>query len=129
VEVKTHLKIDRNLSGEPVSLSEGRAVVRLKTLPVMAADDKGLVHGGFIFSAADYCAMVAVNHPNVVLGSASVKFLRPVKVGETVEFEGEVVKEEGKKRIVEVSGRRDGEEVFKGEFVCFVLPTHVLEKP
>ena len=127
MEVKTHLKIDRDLSGEPVSLSQGRAVVRLRTSPVMAADEKGLVHGGFIFSAADYCAMLAVNHPNVVLGSASVRFKRPVKVGEVVEFEGNLVSSEGKKRIVEVVGKRDGQEVFTGEFVCFVLPSHVLE--
>jgi len=129
MEVKTHLKIDKSLSGRPVSLSEGEAVVELETLPVMAADEKGLVHGGFIFSAADYCAMLAVNHPNVVLGSASVKFLKPVKVGQRVEFHGKVASQEGKKRRVEVVGRRDGEEVFKGEFVCFVLPNHVLEKP
>ncbi|RKQ64074.1 acyl-coenzyme A thioesterase PaaI-like protein [Thermovibrio guaymasensis] len=129
MEVKTHLGIDRSLSGEPVCLSDGRAVVKLKTTPVMAADEKGLVHGGFLFSAADYCAMLTVNHPNVVLGGASVRFLKPVKVGETVEFEGRLVSSEGKKRVVEVTGRRDGEEVFRGEFVCFVLPTHVLEKP
>lgn len=129
MEVKTHLGIDRSLSGEPVSLSDGRAVVKLETTPVMAADEKGLVHGGFLFSAADYCAMLTVNHPNVVLGGASVRFLKPVKVGETVEFEGRLVSSEGKKRVVEVTGRRDGEEIFRGEFVCFVLPTHVLEKP
>ncbi|MEO2065067.1 MAG: hotdog domain-containing protein [Desulfurobacteriaceae bacterium] len=129
MEVKTHLGIDRSLSGEPVSLSDERAIVKLKTTPVMAADEKGLVHGGFLFSAADYCAMLTVNHPNVVLGGASVRFLKPVKVGETVEFEGRLVSSEGKKRVVEVTGRRDGKEVFRGEFVCFVLPTHVLEKP
>ena len=128
MEVKTHLKIDRSLSGEPVSLSEGGAVVRLKTTPVMAADEKGLVHGGFLFSAADYCAMLTVNHPNVVLGSAAVKFLKPVRVGEVVEFEGKLTSSEGKKRIVEVVGKRDGEEVFRGEFTCFVLPTHVFER-
>jgi len=128
VEIKTHLKIDKSLSGEPLSLKDGEAAVELKTTPVMAADEKGLVHGGFIFSAADYCAMLAVNHPNVVLGSASVKFLKPVRVGEVLLFEGKVVSREGKKRVVEVVGRRDGKEVFKGEFVCFVLPEHVLEK-
>ncbi len=129
MEVRTHLKIDRTLCGELISLSQGKAVVKLKTTPVMAADDKGLVHGGFIFGAADYCAMLSVNHPNVVLGSASVRFLKPVVVGDEVIFEGEVLSQEGKKRFVEVVGRRDGEEVFRGEFTCFVLPKHVLEKP
>jgi acyl-coenzyme A thioesterase PaaI-like protein len=44
----------------------------------MAADQRGLVHGGFTFGLADYAAMVAVNDPNVVLGAAEVRFLAPV---------------------------------------------------
>ncbi|ADU97204.1 PaaI family thioesterase [Thermovibrio ammonificans] len=126
MEVKTHKLIDRSLSGEPVELGEGYSKVLLKTAPVMAADGKGLVHGGFLFSAADYAAMLAVNEPTVVLGSASVKFLRPVKVGDEVLFTAREVNREGKKRTVEVVGERSGERVFEGEFTCFVLPKHVL---
>jgi len=129
VEVKTHLKVNRELSGEPLSLEEGKALVKLKTSPVMAADDKGLVHGGFLFSSADFCAMLTINEPNVVLGSATVKFLRPVVVGQEVIFEGRLTRREGKKWIVRVVGSRGGEEVFEGEFVCFVPERHVLEKP
>ena len=66
----------------------------------MAADDRGLVHGGFIFGMADYAAMVAVNDPLVVLGSAETKFLKPVQVGDTVEAVARVQSESGKKRIV-----------------------------
>jgi len=128
VELRTHLKIDRELCGEPTLIREGKAKVLLKTNGKMVADEKGLIHGGFIFGAADYCAMVAVNHPNVVLGSAQVRFLKPVKLGEEIEFEGEVFKEEGKKKAVKVVGKRNGEEVFKGEFTCFVLEKHVLER-
>ncbi len=128
MEIKTHEKIDRRISGEPVELKEGYAKVVLKTEPFMAADEKGLVHGGFLFSAADYAAMLSVNHPNVVLGSAEVKFLKPVKVGDTVEFVAEVESSEGKKILVSVAGYRDGEEVFKGQFTCFVPSRHVLDR-
>jgi len=128
MEVRTHLKLDRSLSGEPVELGEGYAKVLLRTSPVMAADEFGLVHGGFIFSAADYGAMLAVNEPTVVLGAASVKFLKPVKVGEELLFEAEVVGSEGKKRFVKVVGRRGEEEVFFGEFTCFILPEHPLKR-
>jgi acyl-coenzyme A thioesterase PaaI-like protein len=48
----------------------------------MAVDDRGLVHGGFVFGLADHAAMLAVNDPNVVLGAASTRFLKPVRVGE-----------------------------------------------
>ncbi len=127
MEIKTHEKIDRRISGEPVELKEGYAKVVLKTEPFMAADEKGLVHGGFLFSAADYAAMLSVNHPNVVLGFAEVSFLKPVKVGDTVEFiaKGET---KNKKRVVDVIGYRDGEEVFKGRFTCFVPSRHVLDR-
>ncbi|HSF38746.1 MAG TPA: hotdog domain-containing protein, partial [Thermoanaerobaculia bacterium] len=79
----THLAIDRRLVGEPVELGPGTASVALVTVPEMAADERGLVHGGFVFGLADYAAMLAVNHPNVVLGSAETRFLKPVTVGET----------------------------------------------
>ncbi len=126
--VKTHRLIDRTLSGQPVELGEGFARVKLKTSECMVADEKGLVHGGFIFSAADYTAMLAVNHPNVVLAKAEVRFLKPVRVGEELHFEGRVVKTEGSKHQVKVLATRGGEEVFAGEFLCVVTGVHVLDR-
>ncbi|GAB6075461.1 hotdog domain-containing protein [Desulfurobacterium crinifex] len=128
MEIKTHEKIDQRLCGKPVKLGENYAEVELETTEEMAADEKGLVHGGFIFGQADYAAMLAVNHPNVVLGGANVRFLKPVKVGERVLAIAKVISEEGKKRIVDVVVKREDEEVFKGEFICFVLPKHVLDR-
>jgi hypothetical protein len=57
MQLRTYLKIDQELSGTPVEVGEGYAVVELKTKENMRADEKNLVHGGFIFSLADYCAM------------------------------------------------------------------------
>ena len=128
MEIRTHEKIDQRLCGKPVRLEENYAEVELETTEEMAADERGLVHGGFIFGQADYAAMLAVNHPNVVLGRANVRFLKPVKVGEKVLAIAKVFSEEGKKRIVDVVVKREDEEVFKGEFICFVLPKHVLDK-
>jgi acyl-coenzyme A thioesterase PaaI-like protein len=47
----------------------------------MTVYEKGLVHGGFIFSQADHAAMLAVNHPDVVLGREECNFLAPAKRG------------------------------------------------
>jgi acyl-coenzyme A thioesterase PaaI-like protein len=69
---------------KPTICGNGNSQVELVTTAQMAADEQGLVHGGFIFGAADYAAMIAVNHPHVVLGASDVKFLKPVRVGETV---------------------------------------------
>ena len=94
----------------------------------MAVDSSGLVHGGFIFGLADHAAMIAVNHPNVVLAASEVKFLAPVTVGDAVIAEAQVLSSEGKKQIVEVAVQRDNVKVFQGSFTCFVLEKHVLDR-
>ena len=73
-----------------------------------------------------YAAMLAVNHPNVVLGSADVKFLIPVRVGDTLEARASVEKKDGKKQLVDVVITKSAETVFTGRFTCFVLDRHVL---
>jgi uncharacterized protein (TIGR00369 family) len=126
MEIRTHRQIDPGLCGRLVETDTGYCRAELPTTPEMAVDTAGLVHGGFVFGLADHAAMVAVNDPNVVLGAAEVKFLKPVAVGETVTAEARVVTESGKKRIVEAVVQRGGETVFSGTFVCFVLDRHVL---
>jgi acyl-coenzyme A thioesterase PaaI-like protein len=123
----THPNIDRSLCGEIVSLGVGTAEVLLTTDARMAADARGLVHGGFVFGAADYAAMLAVNDPHVVLGAASVKFLAPSRVGERVQMLAALVTAKGKKREVEVTGHVGDKRVFEGTFTCFVLEQHVLD--
>ena len=80
----THLNINTSLCGKVIKLQENYAEVLLHTTQQMSADMQGLVHGGFVFAAADYAAMSAVNDPYVVLGSSSSKFVAPVKVGGVV---------------------------------------------
>ena len=126
MNIRTHDLIDPSLCGKPLSLGDGSSQVELVTTPAMAADKQGLVHGGFIFGAADYAAMIAVNHPHVVLGAADVKFLKPVRVGDTVLAQAQVREVKGKKYSVSVSVTKDAQAVFQGMFTCFVLDKHVL---
>ena len=127
MEIRTHQQTDAALCGQPAEVSEGKARLNFTALPSMAVDDSGLTHGGFVFGLADYAAMLAVNHPHVVLGGAEVKFLKPVKTGDSLEAEGVVqAPAQGKKRVVDVVVHRAKEAVFKGVFVCFVLDRHVL---
>jgi acyl-coenzyme A thioesterase PaaI-like protein len=127
MKIDTHCHIDQSLCGKPLFVKDGNSQVELLTTPLMAADERGLVHGGFIFGAADYAAMIAVNHPHVVLGASDVKFLKPVRVGETVIAQAQVQEVKGKKYWVSVSVSKDGEELFQGMFTCFVLDQHVLD--
>ncbi len=126
MNIQTHLSIAKELCGEPIELSAGESRVRMTATPIMAADDTGLVHGGFVFGMADYAAMLAVNHPHVVLGGAESAFAKPVRAGETLEAHAVVKEESGRRRRVEVTVRRDDLVVFTGVFQCFVLDKHVL---
>ena len=126
MNINTHHKIDPAICGQPVLVEKDRCVVELTTTENMTADESGLVHGGFIFGLADYAAMIAVNHPNVVLGGSEVKFLKPVVLKDKVVATARIEAVEGKKRIVGVKIKRDDDIVFEGKFTCFVLPEHIL---
>lgn len=127
MDVRTHLGTSPQLVGAPTSVGEGRATAVLRPSAQMAVDDRGLVHGGFVFGLADYAAMLAVNDPNVVLGSADVRFTAPVRVGEALTASAEVEQEAGRKRLVRVTVRAGEREVLSGVLTCFVLDRHVLE--
>ena len=123
----THRDIDHELCGEPVEIADDTATVRFTATDRMAVDERGLVHGGFVFGLADHAAMLAVDDPNVVLGAAETEFLAPVTVGDTVEATAEIVEVDGKKRIVDTSATVDGGEVFTGRFTAFVPEAHILD--
>ncbi len=127
MNAQTHLAIDAELCGHREELRAQYCRLRMTATERMAADDKGLVHGGFIFGMADYAAMLAVNDPHVVLGAADARFLKPVRTGETVVAEARVEAVDGKKHTVAVTVARQDEAVFQGHFTCFVLDRHVLD--
>jgi acyl-coenzyme A thioesterase PaaI-like protein len=127
MDQRTHEKVAPHLCGRPVELAAGRARVVLDASGDMAADARGLVHGGFTFGLADYAAMLAVNEPSVVLASAQVKFLGPVVAGDRLEAEAVVERAEGRKRWVTVVVRRDGRPVLEGELLAVVPDRHILD--
>lgn len=126
MQIKTHAMIDRTLCGEPVSLGENSSEVRLECAQNMAADDSGLVHGGFIFGLADYAAMLSVNHPNVVLGAAETRFLKPSRVGDVLVAKAQDQTPLERKHLVHVEVFCGEDAVFSGTFTCFVTAEHVL---
>jgi acyl-coenzyme A thioesterase PaaI-like protein len=127
MELRTHQRINQTLCGNLVELDEGYAKVELETTRDMVVDEMGLVHGGFVFSAADFAAMAAVNHPNVVLVASECRFLSPVKVGDTVVLEAKELYKEARKRKIHVIGYFEDIKVFEGDFMAVVLERHVLK--
>lgn len=122
----THVRIDHRLCGDPVSWGEGTATTRFRATDDMAVDDEGLVHGGFVFGLVDHAAMLAVGDPNVVLGSAEVRFTAPVRVGDEVVATATRTEHRGKKHVLAVSARVGETEVLAGTMTAFVLDRHVL---
>ena len=123
----THLGIDHMLCGAPNTVGDGSASASFQTTKAMAVDARNLVHGGFVFGLVDHAAMLAVNDPFVVLGSASVRFLAPVTVGQTVVATATIREEKGKKRVLDVTAKVGEKEVLSGEMTAFVLDKHVLD--
>lgn len=122
----THFKVNNKLSGEPIELREGYSKVKLQTSLDMITDKSGLIHGGFTFSLADYAAMLAVNHPYVILGGATSRFLLPAIEGDILIAEAQLVRKEGKKIIVDVNVKRNEDIIFTGEFICFTPAKYIL---
>lgn len=127
VVIRTHDKINQNLSGEIIKMEVGYVEVRLTTTPDMLADEVGLIHGGFIFSGADYAAMIAVNEKNVVLVASDCQFLSPVKLHDEVNFIARVRHKEGRKRNVHVEAFVLDVKIFEGEFKTVITDRHVLK--
>jgi acyl-coenzyme A thioesterase PaaI-like protein len=129
--INTHLEINEDLCGRVTEMLPGRCTVEFNPMPQMRADDRGLVHGGFIFGAADYAAMLAVNDPHVVLARAEVQFMKPTRVGERLVFKAAATPGDHPRRSsVEVHALdANGEEVFRGVFSCAIPTRHVLDGP
>ena len=127
MEINTHDRAKKDLLGTPLRIVTGEmAEVELTATEEMAVDEKGLIHGGFTFSLGDYAAMLAVNHPYVVLGGSESRFLAPVKVGDSMIASARVGEVKGRRRSVSVDISVGDVKVFTGIFVCFILEDHVL---
>ncbi len=124
--LKTHYRVTGDLSGRVVELKPGFAKVSLITTNEMTADDKKLVHSGFLISSAIFCAMASVNDPYVTPLNANVKFLSPVKVGDIVIFEAIEKIQKGKRREIIVTGMLNNIKILTVELVALVFEEHIL---
>ena len=129
MEIVTHGRATPRLLGTPISVeNDVGAEIELTASEEMAVDERGLVHGGFTFGLADYAAMLAVNHPFVVLGRSESRFIAPVRVGDKMRAKAMVIDRDGRKRKVEVEVKVKERSVYKGVFTCYILDKHVLAK-
>ena len=124
---KTHQKINRDLCGEIEKMDVGYVESKLTTTVDMVADNMDLIHGGFIFSAADYAAMLAVNKRNVILVACDAQFLSPAKLGDIIIIKATLRHKEGSKRNVNVTAFVGDIKIFEAEFKTVITERHVLK--
>ncbi|MGE5593625.1 MAG: transcription factor FapR [Betaproteobacteria bacterium] len=114
--------------GDLVRVSLGQEGVSiLEPTAEMAFKRSGIVRGHHIFAQANSLAVALVDAEVAVTGSATVRFLRPVRAGDRLVATAKVMERSGRRYRVNVVSQVGGEDVFKGEFVVFALDSSPAE--
>ena len=83
-EERVYKRIDSELCGTVIERKDNYASVKFVPTKKMIVDDNMIIHYGFIFSSASFCAISAVNKPNSIIIYSEVKFLSPVELGNEI---------------------------------------------
>lgn len=125
-ELVTHYDINQSLTGTIEEMEEGYARVNFVATEDMVVDRRGMIHSGFIFGAANYAAMAAVNVSTAILAVSKTNFLAPLSVNDEATFEATALQKDTRKRNIMVVGYYNNIKFFEGEFTVVVLEHHPL---
>ena len=129
-ELNSHKNIHTHHSYKLIELSEGYAKISINSKKSETVDKENIIYDGSIFSAANFCAMAAVNEEHTFLVSANIDFLNQVNTeDEEVIFEARSSSNISGKKQIEVQGKVNGITVFLGDFVAMKLANKSLIKP
>lgn len=108
------------LVGELLDLDLGQSGISLlEVTPEMVLGRSGIARGHYLFAQANSLAVALIDAEIALTGSARIRFLRPVKLGERVVAKGTVVVRRSHQYLVQVNSRVGAEEVFSGRFIIF----------
>ncbi len=93
----------------------------LETDKDMAFRRTSIVRGHHIFAQANSLAVALVDAEIALTGTATVKYLRPVKAGERLVAKAELLSRSGRRHVVKVTTKIGHEDVFAGEFTVFAV--------
>jgi|DewCreStandDraft_4_1066084.scaffolds.fasta_scaffold23002_2 acyl-CoA thioesterase len=94
----------------------------------MDVDEQEFIQGAFTFSATDFAAMAIINHSNIILVSAKMRLLVPMKVRNEMIFEVKVSHMITKKRTVILMDYINEIKIFTGEFAIIIFNRHLLKR-
>ncbi|MBS4026194.1 MAG: transcription factor FapR [Clostridia bacterium] len=101
-----------------IKLNES-AISLLEVTREMVLSKAKIIRGHMLFAQANSLAVAMVDSPLVLTGSARVKYLIPVKLGQKVLAKAEVLKRMGDKFFVKVVSKVGYTEVFTGLIIVF----------
>lgn len=128
-ELKTHKNIHSNHAYALMQLDKGFAKISFNSKKSETVDQEGVVYDGSIFSAANFCAMAAVNEEHTFLIGAKVDFLNPVEAkDQEVVFEAHAKSNISGKKNIDVTGKVNDITIFQGDFVAMKLDNKSLIK-
>ena len=125
-EIKVCKQISGELCGHIIERKANYASVRFVPTKVMISDDNMLIHYGFIFSSASFCAHSAVNRQNSIVIYSEVKFLSPIELGSEVIFKASALQSDLKKREVLVEGFLFDIKIFDAIFHIVIFEQNIL---
>lgn len=105
--------LDLNLGKDGLSL--------LEASDEMALSNTGVIRGHFLFAQANSLAVSLIDSEIALTGTATVRYHRPVKVGERLVAKAKVKEIKKNRYTIDVETRVDDERVFSGEFIAFAL--------
>lgn len=108
--------------GELIHVELGQEGISvMETDKDMAFRRTSIVRGHHIFAQANSLAVALVNAEIALTGTATVKYLRPVKAGERLVARAKITGRNNRKYVVEVITKINREDVFIGEFIVFAV--------
>ena len=108
--------------GELIHVNLGQEGISvLETVRDMAFERTSIVRGHHIFAQANSLAVALVDAEVALTGTATVKYLRPVKAGERLVAKAEALSKSDRRYLIKVVTRASHEDVFIGEFVVFAI--------
>ena len=108
--------INTEICGELIDIGENTAEVLFSTAVIMLSDGERSIHLGFLFNAAAYAALCAINKKNSIIISSETKFLAPIEIGQEILFRAVALQNGFKKCEVKVEGFLLDIKVFEGFF-------------
>jgi len=128
-ELNSYKNIHTHHAYKLIELKEDYAKIAINSKKSETVDHENIIYDGAIFSAANFCAMAAINQKHTFLISANIDFLNQINTDDDdVIFEAHAASNISGKKQIEVIGKINDITVFQGDFVAMKLDNQSLIK-